>query len=116
MGVVVGRVLLRVCLWLVGIVVVVLLMRLSTVAVCLVLLLLLVVMVVAVFSVPVGGSVFPLSVGRCHGQSRGGRCRRSKSAVFASGELALLDAILALVEGASTTAAPATRLFRWLKR
>ena len=33
MGVVVGRVLLRVCLWLVGIVVVVLLMRLSTVAV-----------------------------------------------------------------------------------
>ena len=33
MGVVVGGVLLRVCLWLVGIVVVVLLMRLSTVAV-----------------------------------------------------------------------------------
>ena len=33
MGVVIGGVLLRVCLWLVGIVVVVLLMRLSTVAV-----------------------------------------------------------------------------------
>lgn len=100
--------------------IVVLLMRLLTVAVCLVLLLLLVVLVVAVFSLPVGSSVFPLSVSGVHvGQSRRGNRRgRSHSvSVFASGSsMTLLDAVLALVKGAATTAAPATRLFRWLKR
>ena len=57
--------------------------------VCLVLLL--VVLVVAVFSVPVRSPVFPLSVGGGHGQRRRGRCDRRHSAVFGSGDLALLE-------------------------